>query len=104
MFFPDAILRTSSVTSSIDLVQNHPDPRLSNSLFLRVLIGAIASSGGSMTAATLGVWTPNWTFSTPIFLRKGTTALSTLDIWAGSLAGVYFAVRFRCFRSSVWEL
>ena len=88
LFLPDAILRTGTITSALDTIQSHPDPRLSQSLFLRVLVGAIASAGGGVTAATLNVWTPNWTLSTPVFLRKNTSVLSTLDLWAGSLVGM----------------
>jgi hypothetical protein len=87
LVLPDAILRVGSVTSGLELVHNHKDDRISDSLVLRLLIGAVASAGGGVTAATFGVWNPEWRFSTPSYLRPG-NMMSILDVWAGSLMGM----------------
>ncbi|EGN97159.1 hypothetical protein SERLA73DRAFT_74862 [Serpula lacrymans var. lacrymans S7.3] len=84
----DAILRLGSITSSLSLVHSYPDPRLSQSIFFRLIIGAIASAGGGVTAATFGVWTSEWRLSTPIFLKG--SILSTADIWGGSIAAFVY--------------
>lgn len=55
-----------------------------------MIIGAIASAGGGLSAATLGSWTPDWSFSTPPVLRAGAGWFGTLDVWGGALVGKYF--------------
>jgi len=91
LLFPlDATLRLGSITSTLDLVHTHADPHLSQSLFLRLIISAVASAGGGVTAATLAVWTHEWRFTTPVFLRGGVVA--TIDIWGGMLAGFVYGL------------
>lgn len=88
LLFPlDAILRLGSITTALDLVHMHSDPRLSQSLFLRLFASAVASAGGWVTAATLAVWTPEWHFTTPVFLKGG--VVDTVDVWGGMLAGAF---------------
>ena len=52
-----------------------------------MLLGAIASAGGGLSAATLKTWTPEWSFGTPPVLRQGADIWGTLDVWAGALVG-----------------
>jgi hypothetical protein len=73
--FPDAILRTLTITHSLTLV-------------MHLIIGAVSSSGGGQLAATLGVWNVDWRLGTPTFLKGG--LIPTLDVWSGSLAGGLF--------------
>jgi len=77
----DAILRLTSITTALSLLQSHPDDRLSQSLFLQLFIGSVASAGGGITAATLEVWTPEWKFGTPVVLKGGWIA--SVDFWGG---------------------
>jgi len=82
LLFPiDSVLRLTSITSSLSLLQSHVDPRLSQSLFLQLLIGAVACAGGGVTAATFDVWTPEWKFGTPVLLKSGW--VGSTDVWAG---------------------
>lgn len=64
------------------------DPLLANSPLFHLITGAVASAGGGITAATLSTWTPNWAFSTPVFLRPEADVWATLDIWGGALVGM----------------
>ncbi|KAF8310613.1 uncharacterized protein EI90DRAFT_3100093 [Cantharellus anzutake] len=86
----DAILRTGGITSSIHLALTHPThPQLRSSLFLQLLLGAVASAGGGVLAGTLNVFSAHWSFTTPPFLRSNTPSgsfLGTLDIWSGSVS------------------
>ena len=86
ILFPvDSVLRLSSITACVSLVQDHPDPRLSQSLFLQLLIGAVASAGGGITAATFDVWTPDWKFGTPAVLKS--SWVGSTDVWGGAVTG-----------------
>jgi len=84
----DAIFRTGSICGAVNLAHSHPNPAIASSLFFQLLVGAAVSSGGGATAATLGVWNPEWTFRTPPILRGG--ILDTLDIWGGALAAALY--------------
>jgi hypothetical protein len=103
LLFPlDAILRLGSITTTLDLVHTHPNPQLSQSLFLRLLASAVASSGGGVTAATFAVWTPEWHFTTPVFLKGG--VVDTVDVWGGMLAGTFkFPVLWLIFDTRLTE-
>jgi hypothetical protein len=86
LLFPiDSVLRLSSITGSLSLLQAHPDPRLSQSLFLQLIIGAVASAGGGVTAATFDVWTPEWKFGTPVILKSNW--VGSVDVWGGAVTG-----------------
>lgn len=52
-----------------------------------MLIGAIVSAGGGLSAGTVSAWSANWVFSTPPVLRAGAGWAGTLDIWGGALVG-----------------
>ena len=85
----DAIGRTGGLCANVSLASAHPNPAIANSLFFQLIIGAISSAGGSSTAATLGVWSPQWSLTTPPFLVR-TGHVETLDIWSGALiAAIY---------------
>lgn len=84
----DAIMRTGAICSTVNIVTAHPNPAISSSLFLQLLIGAIASSGGGVAASTLAVWDPQWSLRTPPFLRGG--VVDTLDVWSGSVAAAVY--------------
>jgi len=86
----DAILRTGAICSSVTLAHTHPNPALSSSLFLQLVIGAVASAGGAVSASTLGIWELEWSFRTPPFLRGG--LVDTLDVWSGSLAAAVYGM------------
>ncbi|KAF8877941.1 hypothetical protein CPB84DRAFT_1966259 [Gymnopilus junonius] len=93
VFWPvDALLRANAVTLTLGLFASpnvHPDYR--NSPLAHFLLGAIASSGGGLSAATFSLWSPNWTFSTPPPLRAGAGWAGTLDIWGGSLVALIYS-------------
>ena len=55
-----------------------------------MIIGALASAGGGMTAGTLGTWKNQWGFSTPPVLRAGVGIWGSLDVWGGSLVGMIY--------------
>lgn len=84
----DAILRTGAITSSVNIVRAHPNPAVSSSLFLQLLIGAISSSGGGVSAATFGVWEPTWGLRTPPVLNADW--VGSLDVWSGSIAAAVY--------------
>lgn len=84
----DAILRTGAICGSVSMAHAHSNPAIASSLFFQLLIGAVASAGGGVSASTIGVWNAEWNFRVPPFLRGG--FIDTLDIWSGSLiAAVY---------------
>jgi len=88
LLFPiDSVLRLSSITASLSLLQAHPDPHLSQSLFLQLIIGAVASAGGGVTAATFDVWTPEWKFGTPVILKSNW--VGSVDVWGGAVTGTF---------------
>ena len=55
-----------------------------------MIVGALASAGGGMTAGTLGTWKSQWGFSTPPVLRAGVGLWGSLDLWGGSLVGMIY--------------
>jgi len=106
VLFPiDAMLRTNAVVGTLShLAPESPtyasiSPALINSPLFHFILGCTASAGGGVTAATLGVWNPNWGSGgfTPAFLRKGPPSLpksilSTLDVWGGGLVAVIYGL------------
>jgi hypothetical protein len=89
----DAILRTRTITSSLNLIPTSPNPSVANSIVMQWIIGAVSSSGGGQLAATFGVWKPfkDWSLlAKPVVLKGG--VLATLDVWGGILAGPSFQV------------
>ncbi|KAF9076335.1 hypothetical protein BDP27DRAFT_1314281 [Rhodocollybia butyracea] len=105
-FFPiDAMLRTGAVVGTLaHLAPGSPyydsiNPSLVNSPLFHFILGCTASAGGGVTAASLGVWNPNWGSGgfTPVFLRKGPRSpfkniLSTLDVWGGGLVAIIYGL------------
>ncbi|KAJ3786651.1 hypothetical protein GGU10DRAFT_351159 [Lentinula aff. detonsa] len=106
VLFPlDAMLRVNAVVGTLaHLSPGSPSyelvsPALISSPLFHFILGCTASAGGGVTAATLGVWSPNWGSGgfTPTFLRKGPrsplrNALSTLDVWGGGLAAIVYGL------------
>jgi len=91
ILFPiDSVLRLTSITTSLSLIQSHSDPRLSQSLFLQLLIGAVACAGGGATAATLGVWTSEWKFGTPVVLKS--SWVESVDVWGGVITAFIYGL------------
>lgn len=84
----DAIMRTGAICGAVNLAHSHSNTAISSSLFFQLLVGGIASAGGGVTAATLGVWSAEWSFRAPPFLRGG--VVDTLDIWSGSVAAAVY--------------
>ncbi|KAL1757721.1 hypothetical protein FB107DRAFT_272712 [Schizophyllum commune] len=86
----DASMRTNAVTGALALLQ-HPRtaPELVTSPLFHLILGAAGSAGGGVLAGTFGLWSSEWQFNTPVFLRGG-GAMATLDLWGGSVvAAVY---------------
>ena len=52
-----------------------------------MLLGAIASAGGGLSAGTLKTWTPEWSLGTPPVLKEGAGIWGTVDVWGGALVG-----------------
>ncbi|KAF5390254.1 hypothetical protein D9757_002912 [Collybiopsis confluens] len=103
VLFPlDAILRTNAITSTLAHLSPGSQlisPILSHSPLFHFVLGCTASSGGGISAATLGVWNPNWGSGgfTPAFLRKGprspfNSILNTLDVWGGGVVAVIYGI------------
>ncbi|KAK7040728.1 hypothetical protein VNI00_009634 [Paramarasmius palmivorus] len=97
--FPlDAILRVNAITSSLALLSPsnahspHVNQLLASSPFFHLILGAVASAGGGVSAATLSVWTSHWAFSTPVFLRPAAGWLGTLDLWGGSIVAFVYSL------------
>jgi len=95
--FPlDAIVRTTAIVGSISLLSpssasaNQLNPLYVNSPLTHMIIGALASAGGGMTAGTLGTWKSQWGFNTPPVLRAGVGIWGSLDVWGGSLVGMIY--------------
>lgn len=103
ILFPlDALVRTVAITGAITLlsipsqsasVSVHPTLLLSP--LTHMIIGALASSGGGLTAATLSTWTPSWSFSTPPLFRAGTGLWGSVDFWGGALVAAIHGVATR---------
>ncbi|KAL0574706.1 hypothetical protein V5O48_007264 [Marasmius crinis-equi] len=73
VLFPlDAVLRVNAITSTLDLISSNPavNPLLKSSPLFHLIIGAVSSAGGGVSAGTLATWTSQWAFSTPVFLRS----------------------------------
>ncbi|THU98641.1 hypothetical protein K435DRAFT_777403 [Dendrothele bispora CBS 962.96] len=108
VLFPiDALLRVNAITSTVGMLSSSPSPSpspqgnpnyarihpaLVDSPLFHLILGAVASAGGSVTASTFSTFTPNWSFSTPVFLRPGVGLLGTMDIWGGALIALVFGV------------
>jgi len=95
ILFPlDALLRTNAVTSTLALISAHADhinPLYTSSPLTHLILGAIASAGGGLSAATLSTWTNDWTFGTPPVLRRGAGLWGTLDVWGGALVAFIYS-------------
>ncbi|KAF8960697.1 hypothetical protein BDZ97DRAFT_1665389 [Flammula alnicola] len=88
----DALLRTNAVTSTLGLLYSpNIHPEYQNSALTHMLLGAIVSAGGGLSASTVGAWTPNWSFSTPPVLRAGAGWAGTLDLWGGALVALIYS-------------
>ncbi|KAF9474648.1 hypothetical protein BDN70DRAFT_884577 [Pholiota conissans] len=88
----DALLRTNAVTATLGLLYlPGVHAEYQNSPLTHMIIGAIASAGGGLSAATLGSWTPNWSLSTPPVLRPGAGWSGTLDVWGGALVALIYS-------------
>jgi len=87
--FPlDALLRTNTITATIGLLSNSGvNPVYASSPLAHMLLGAIASAGGGLSAATLKTWTPEWSLGTPPVLKEGAGIWGTVDVWGGALVG-----------------
>ncbi|KAF9562052.1 hypothetical protein CPC08DRAFT_706933 [Agrocybe pediades] len=88
----DTLLRANAVTATLGLLSYpsvHREYR--DSALTHLLIGAIASSGGGLSASTLSTWAPNWSFSTPPVLRAGAGWVGTLDVWGGALVALIYS-------------
>ncbi|KIK71016.1 hypothetical protein GYMLUDRAFT_33122 [Collybiopsis luxurians FD-317 M1] len=106
LLFPlDAMLRTNAIVGALTNLSpgsstyESISPALINSPLFHFILGCTASSGGGVTAATLGVWNPSWGSGgfTPAFLRKGPrspfkSALSTLDVWGGGVVAFVYSL------------
>ncbi|KAG6908844.1 hypothetical protein DXG01_003010 [Tephrocybe rancida] len=94
VLFPlDALVRTGAVTGTTAQFTSAAAP-LQSSIITYLIIGALASAGGGLTASTLSTWSPTWSFSTPPVLRAPTlTALAwaSMDIWGGALVAAVHA-------------
>lgn len=86
----DAIMRSGAICGTVHLAHSHSNPAIASSAFFQLLMGAVASAGGGVTATTLGVWNSEWSLRVPPFLRGG--FIDTLDIWSGSLAAAVYGV------------
>ncbi|KAG6856858.1 hypothetical protein H0H87_012675 [Tephrocybe sp. NHM501043] len=96
VLFPlDALVRTGAVTSTTAHLTTTAIPQaLRSSVVTYLIIGALASAGGGLTASTLSTWSPTWSFSTPPVLRAPTlTALiwGSMDVWGGALVAAVHA-------------
>ncbi|KAJ6609819.1 hypothetical protein B0H10DRAFT_2062612 [Mycena sp. CBHHK59/15] len=94
LLFPlDGLLRANSVTASLSLLAAPSvNPLLATSPLFHFILGAAASAGGGLLAATLSLWTADWRLSTPPPLHAGVWGLwSTLDIWAGGLVAATYS-------------
>jgi Ni/Fe-hydrogenase subunit HybB-like protein len=89
MLWPlDALLRTNGVTGMVDALSNSKvHPEYKTSLLTPLIVGAVVSSGGGVLVGVISGTTANWSFSTPPFLRQGTSWDVTLDVWGGALVG-----------------
>lgn len=84
----DAVARSAAIVGAVENCRNHPLTSVKQSLFVQLLLGAVASAGGGVAAGTLGVWEHDWRFRRPTFLNGG--IIATLDLWGGSLAAFIY--------------
>ncbi|KAF8629798.1 hypothetical protein AX15_003269 [Amanita polypyramis BW_CC] len=94
ILFPlDALLRTNSITSSITLLTGPGvNPVYAASPLTHLLLGAVASSAGGLSAATLRTWTPEWSLGMPPVLKEGAGVWGTLDVWGGALVALVHGI------------
>ncbi|RDB19172.1 hypothetical protein Hypma_014221 [Hypsizygus marmoreus] len=92
ILFPlDALVRVGAVTGTIAHLapgSTWVNPVLTASPITHLIIGALASSGGGISASTLSTWSQNWSFSTPPILRAPTLVAfwwASMDVWGGAL-------------------
>ncbi|KAG6894319.1 hypothetical protein C0993_011811, partial [Termitomyces sp. T159_Od127] len=95
ILFPlDALVRTAAITSTTAHLSPASPTRvpapLQSSALTHLLIGALASAGGGLTASTLSTWSPSWVLSTPPVLRAP-TVWNTMDMWGGALVAAVYA-------------
>ncbi|SPO30046.1 uncharacterized protein UTRI_05885 [Ustilago trichophora] len=88
----DGATRTAATYGGINMVLNHANPAVRQSLLLQVIIGTISACGGGISAFTLNVFDPlGWSFGTPPFL-KAKSLVEFTDILAPALASAVFGV------------
>ncbi|KAA1113379.1 hypothetical protein PGT21_029865 [Puccinia graminis f. sp. tritici] len=85
----DGLLRTASIAAGVEACRNHGSPAIRESLSIQLFIGAVASSGGGISAQTLSVWEPSWRLNRPAFLQEGTLLAGT-DVWSGALVAAIY--------------
>lgn len=97
VLFPvDAVVRVASVTSTVGFLYipspagTSVHPALTLSPLTHMVVGALSSSGGGITASTLSTWSPSWSFSTPPILRAGVGLWGSVDFWGGAVVAVIY--------------
>ncbi|PFH47578.1 hypothetical protein AMATHDRAFT_151781 [Amanita thiersii Skay4041] len=93
-FFPlDALVRTTAITAGLNLLNNPSvNPAFVASPLTHLIIGAVASAGGGLAAATLSTWNQEWSFSTPPVLRRGVGLWGSVDVWGGALVALVYGM------------
>ncbi|KAG6894904.1 hypothetical protein C0992_004042, partial [Termitomyces sp. T32_za158] len=96
VLFPlDALVRTAAITNTTAYLSPSPASTvpapLRSSITTHLLIGALASAGGGLTASTLSTWSPSWALATPPVLRAP-TVWNTMDVWGGALVAAVHAM------------
>lgn len=61
-------------------------------MLFNLLLGAVAPSGGGILAVTFQTYTPNWSFTTPLFLRDEVPFWALLDVWGGAIVAGAFGI------------
>ncbi|KAF9269844.1 hypothetical protein L218DRAFT_850425 [Marasmius fiardii PR-910] len=95
VLFPlDAVLRVNAITTSLGILSTNPsvNPLLVRSPLFHLILGAVSSAGGGASAGTLSLWTSQWAFSTPVFLRSDAGWVGTLDLWGGSAVALIYGL------------
>ncbi|KAF8632670.1 hypothetical protein AX17_004802 [Amanita inopinata Kibby_2008] len=94
LLFPlDALVRTGAITAALSLLTTpNINPLYVSSPLTHLLLGAIASAGGGLSAATLSTWTPDWSFSTPPIFRSGSGIWQTVDVWGGAVVALVYGM------------
>ncbi|KAH9825062.1 hypothetical protein DFH28DRAFT_14491 [Melampsora americana] len=88
---PDALIRTATITSAVDLVTHHREPAYAQSLLLQLIMGAIAASGGSTLAQSFGTTQLTWRLARPDWMERPNT-LGALDLWSGVLIAFVYGI------------